>query len=190
VNRGASGPTGAGSTPDDLVAIGVIRGAYGLRGWVRIAKYAADGSVLESVPRWWLTGSGLTQPLVLEGSKHSGEALVAKWQGCYVKETADALKGAVVAVARSDFPPLAPGEHYWSDLPGSRVVNREGRELGRIAGLRTDGKGAQWLEVTGKPPVSRQAKGSGTMLIPLVEQYIDAIDTDAGLIRVDWQEDW
>jgi ribosomal 30S subunit maturation factor RimM len=28
------------------------------------------------------------------------------------------------------------------------------------------------------------------MLIPLVEQYVDAVDTGAGVIRVDWQEDW
>jgi 16S rRNA processing protein RimM len=190
VNAGAQGRAGTERTPDDLVELGVVRGAYGLRGWVRIARYAADGSVLESVPRWWLTGRGLPQRLVIEGAKRSGEALVAKWRGCDVKEAADALKGAVVAVARSDFPPLAPGEHYWSDLAGSRVVNRAGRELGRIAGLRTDGKGAQWLEVRVERKGSRQSKAPETMLIPLVEQYVDEVDTDAGLIRVDWQEDW
>jgi 16S rRNA processing protein RimM len=187
VNAGAQGPAVTGRTPDDLVELGVVRGAYGLRGWVRIAKYAADGSVLESVPHWWLTGRGPPQRLVVEGAKRSGEALVAKWQGCDVKEIADALKGAVVAVARGDFPPLAPGEHYWSDLAGSRVVNRDGRELGRVAGLRTDGKGAQWLEVRAE---TAEPKGSGAILIPLVEQYLDAVDTGAGLVRVDWQEDW
>jgi ribosomal 30S subunit maturation factor RimM len=56
--------------------------------------------------------------------------------------------------------------------------------------LRTDGKGAQWLEVRVERQGSRQSKAPETMLIPLVEQYVDAVDTDAGLIRVDWQEDW
>jgi 16S rRNA processing protein RimM len=74
------------------VELGVVVGAYGLRGWVRIAKFAADGSVLESVPHWWLTGRGPPQRVVVEGTRRSGEALVAKWQGCDVKEAADALK--------------------------------------------------------------------------------------------------
>jgi 16S rRNA processing protein RimM len=190
VNAGTRGPAGTDITPDDLVELGVVVGAYGLRGWVRIAKFAADGSVLETVPRWWLTGRGSPQRLVIEGSKHRGEALVAKWQGCEVKEAAEALKGAAVAVARSDFPPLAPGEHYWSDLAGSRVVNREGRELGRISGLRADGKGAQWLEVQAERKGSGHVKSQAPLLIPLVEQYVDMVDTEAGLIRVDWQEDW
>jgi 16S rRNA processing protein RimM len=170
-----------GGTPTDLVELGVVRGAYSLRGWVRIAMHATDGSVLETVPRWWLTGRGEPTPLTVEQVRRRGQALVAKWQGCEVKEEADALKGAAVAVSRSEFPPLAAGEHYWCDLAGGRVVNREGRELGTVVALRSDGRGAQWLEV---------GKGSARMLIPLVEQYVDAIDAGAGMIRVDWQEDW
>lgn len=186
---GAHGPAGTERPPEDLVGLGVVRGAYGVRGWVRISRYAADGSVLEAVPRWWLTEKGPPRRLVIEELERRGESLVVKWSGCDVKEDADALKGAVVAVARSDFPPLDAGEHYWSDLAGSRVVNREGRELGRIAALRSDGKGAQWLEVQAAGGVA-PPKGSKKMLIPLVEQYVDAVDTDVGLVRVDWQEDW
>lgn len=188
-----------GGPPMDLMELGVVRGAYGLRGWVRIAKHATDGSVLESVPRWWLTGRGAPRLLVVEGFRRSGQALVAKWQDCEVKEDADALKGAAVAVSRSDFPPLAPGEHYWCDLCGGRVVNRDGRELGTVVALRSDGRGAQWLEVERRQAEGRQVEGRKTapakskesrMLIPLVEQYVDAVETDAGVIRVDWQEDW
>lgn len=178
-----------GDVPAGLVELGVVRGAYGVRGWVRIAKHAADGSVLETIPHWWLTGRGAARLLRIEEVKRRGASLVAKWQGCEVKEDADALRGAAVAVKRSDFPPLAPGEHYWCDLAGGRVVNREGRELGRVVGLRSDGRGAQWLELQ-RDSAAEVPKGSETMLIPLVEQYVDAVDAGAGVIRVDWQEDW
>jgi ribosomal 30S subunit maturation factor RimM len=40
---------------------------------------------------------------------------------------------------------------------------------------------AQWLEVD---------DGQATRLIPLVEQYLDAIDVEAQVVRVDWQEQW
>jgi 16S rRNA processing protein RimM len=179
-----------GGAPADLVELGVVRGAYGLRGWVHVAKHATDGSVLESVRRWWLTGRGDPKPLRLEQVGHRGQALVAKWRGCEVKEEADALKGAAVAVSRSDFPPLAAGEHYWCDLAGRRVVNREGRELGAVVALRSDGRDAQWLEVERQVPAVGKSKESARVLIPLVEQYVDAVDAGAGVIHVDWQEDW
>jgi 16S rRNA processing protein RimM len=59
------------------------------------------------------------------------------------------------------------------------VVNRK-RELGVVSGLR-EGPGGQWLEVR---------DGTMTLLIPLAEPYIDAIDLAAREVRVDWQEDW
>jgi 16S rRNA processing protein RimM len=104
--------------------------------------------------------------------------------GCETKEAADALRGATVAVARDRFPPLPQGQHYLGDLLGSRVVNRTGETLGAVSGLRANevaGVLRQWLEVT---------DGSDTHLIPLVEPYVDEVDTAAKVVRVDWQRDW
>ena len=38
-------------------------------------------------------------------------------------------------------------EYYWVDLPGCRVVNRDGDDLGEVTGLR-ENAGGQWLEVS------------------------------------------
>lgn len=174
----------AAARPADLIELGAIRGAYGVRGWVRIAPHA-DGDVLAAVPQWWLVGSeGTVQCVAVEGLRRHGAAILAKWPGCESKEAADALKGLAVAVARSAFPPPAPGEHYLADLLGSRVVNRSGEVLGEVSGLRTNeagGERRQWLEVTDH---------GGTRLIPLVEPYVDAVDPAAREVRVDWQRDW
>lgn len=171
--------------PDDLIPLGVVRGAYGVKGWVRIAPLAADGTVLETVHRWWLLQGAAIDQLTLQQVRPHSDSIVAKWQGCESKEAADALKDATIAVARSDFPPPAEGEHYLSDVIGYRVVNREGIELGTASGLRTGknrDRSMQWLEVTS------EAVGLESLLIPLVDQYVDAIEP--GLIRVDWQSDW
>lgn len=179
-----------GNVPGDLVELGAIRGAYGVKGWVRIAPYAADGGVLEAVPTWWVIGAarGNATPrreqVTVEASRRHGPSILAKWPGCDTKEAADALKGAAVAVARGDFPPLPDGEHYLSDLLGSRVVNRSGDRLGEVSGLRANevaGVLRQWLEVT---------DGDHTHLIPLVEPYVDAVDASAKVVKVDWQRDW
>jgi len=180
------GLTGRGAFRADLVELGAIRGAYGVKGWVRIAPYASDGGVLEAVPRWWVLRAGDSPrgQVTVKASRRHGSAILAKWPGCDTKEAADALKGATVAVARGDFPPLPEGEHYLSDLLGSRVVNRSGDRLGVVSGLRASeaaGVLRQWLEVT---------DGDLTHLIPLVAPYVDAVDAAGKVVKVDWQRDW
>jgi len=175
--------------PGDLIELGAVRGAYGLKGWVRIAPLAVDGVVLERVHRWWLLGGPEPRELEVQDVKRHAESILAKWTGCESKEAAEAVRGGTIAVARSDFPVPSEGEHYLSDVVGYRVVNRDGFELGTVSGLRTggaesrNGSGAQWLEVQGGQ--QRQS-----LLIPLVDQYVEAIESDARVIRVDWQSDW
>ncbi|MGZ8993976.1 MAG: ribosome maturation factor RimM [Candidatus Binatia bacterium] len=175
--------------PGNLIELGAVRGAYGLKGWVRIAPFAADGIVLESVRRWWLLGGAKPLELSVQEVKRHTESILAKWAGCESKEAADALKGATIAVARSDFPALDEDEHYLNDMVGYRVINRQGLELGTICGVRSgdvenrSGAAAQWLEVS----VGDQRD---TLLIPLVDRYVEGIELEARLIRVDWEGDW
>ncbi|MCS7102004.1 MAG: ribosome maturation factor RimM [Burkholderiaceae bacterium] len=168
------------AAPADLVALGVLRGAYGVRGWVRIAPYAAEPSVLLACRRWWLLHEGRGEPLTVDAVRRHGAVLVAKWQGYDQREAVEALKGAEVAVARAEFPPAAAGQYYWVDLIGARVVNRAGVELGTVVGLHSNGA-QDLLQIAGP---------QGTRLVPLVERYVDGIDTAARLIRVDWEPDW
>jgi 16S rRNA processing protein RimM len=126
--------------------------------------------------------------LEVQDVKRHGESILAKWTGCESKEAADAEKGGTIAVARSEFPVPTEGEHYLSDVVGYRVVNRDGFELGTVSGLRTgvedrSGSGAQWLEV-------ESGLQGQSLLIPLVDQYVEAIESDARVIRVDWQSNW
>jgi 16S rRNA processing protein RimM len=174
--------------PGDLIELGAVRAAYGLKGWVRIAPFAIDGVVLERVHHWWLLGGPVPRELEVQDVKRHGESILAKWTGCESKEAADAEKGGTIAVARSEFPVPSEGEHYLSDVVGYRVVNRDGFELGTVSGLRTgvedrSGSGAQWLEVEG-------GLQGQSLLIPLVDQYVEAIESDGRVIRVDWQSNW
>lgn len=176
--------SGAGESepPADLVELGALRGAYGLKGWIRFVPHAAVSEVLPTARRWWLKGPAGARDVMPEGVQRHGGAMLVKWAGCDSKEQADAWKGATVAVSRSEFPPLRDGEYYWTDLLGCQVVNRSGVELGVISGLR-ESPGGQWLEVSKGP-------GGEPMLIPLVEKYVEAVDPLARRVRVDWQEDW
>jgi 16S rRNA processing protein RimM len=162
--------------------LGRVRGAYGLRGWVRIAPHTPLAEVLHSTRRWWLLGPGGAREVQVSALRRQGSGLVAKWDGCDTPEAADALKGASVAVARRDFPPLQGQEYYWVDLIGLQVINRSDRNLGVVKGLRTSAA-HDLLEIE---PASQGAQ----ILVPVVGDFIDGIDLDAGTIRVNWDPEW
>ncbi len=166
--------------PPDLVALGVVRGAYGVKGWVRIQPLGTEGT-LQSARPWWLQlQDGGVQELKVSGVKPHSGTLLAKWEGCETPELADALKGATVAVARSQFPALPEGEVYWVDLIGARVVNRSGIELGVVSGLTSNGA-QDLLEVK---------RAEGTLLVPMVPSYVESVDVAAREVRVDWEIGW
>ena len=83
---------------------------------------------------------------------------------------------------RSEFPPAAEGEFYWADLLGCRVVGADGEILGTVAGL-SESRAGQLIEVD-------DGHGGPKRLIPLIEQYVQAVDPIARLVQVDWQKDW
>jgi 16S rRNA processing protein RimM len=174
--------TAAADVPPDLVELGAVSGAYGVKGWVRIALFGSEGSVLLDSEDWWLMQEGRSSRVTPEARRRYGKSVLAKWSGCESREAADQLRGVVVAVPRREFPPVSEGSYYWVDLLGCQVLNRGGDDLGQVSGLR-ENAGGQWLEI-------RDHRTAGVLLIPLVEQFVEAVDPTARVIRVDWERDW
>jgi 16S rRNA processing protein RimM len=134
-------------------------------------------------------------PVEITGMRAQGAALVAKWHGCDDPESAQSLKGWGIAVSRAGFPRLPQGQYYWVDLVGARVVNRGGAELGVVSGVRSNGA-HDLLEVgavvvaQASVPANAPATPVAMMLIPMVPSYVDDVDLEARVIRVDWEADW
>lgn len=58
LKRGATGlPAALAYTdklPDDLIEVGYIGAAYGIRGWIKVQPHADDAGALLHARRWWL----------------------------------------------------------------------------------------------------------------------------------------
>jgi 16S rRNA processing protein RimM len=181
-------PTEPTSTAARWVPVGVVRGAFGVRGAVKIEPYAGpESSVLEHARRWRLDrpapGKVARSPLPLPadispaGARRHGAFIVATVDPPLTREQVLALKGAEVLVDRADFPALEPDEHYWTDLIGCRVINPGGDDLGEVAGL----------EDHGAHSVLRLDNG---ILIPFVAAYVLEVEPQARRIVADWSADW
>ena len=164
-----------------LVDVGVVRGAYGLKGWVKVTPFSIDAAVLMRAREWWLKTEAAAPRLVkVEAARRHSGNIVAKWGGFDVPEPCEVLKGSTVAVDRAAFPPLHDGEAYWIDLIGAQVVNRAGAALGEVQGVRSNGA-QDLMEVR---------CATGVFWVPMVAQYIDSVDAEKGVIRVDWEPGW
>jgi 16S rRNA processing protein RimM len=186
VAESAFNPVPPVAIPADLVVVGHVMGVYGLQGWVRIRAYSAQADALLNVKTWWLDKPALHDVTCLKVKMHSGD-VVAQLQGVVDRDAAQALKGTVISISRSRFPPLDDNEYYWSDLIGLTVINLQGEILGQVLDLIDNGA----------HPVLRVADSSvqaGVQaverLIPFVDHYVTQVDLSAKKISVDWGLDY
>jgi 16S rRNA processing protein RimM len=162
--------------------MGRVAAPYGVKGWIKVKVFSDEVDALLVHPTWWIgRDQDWTAFTVAEGQAH-GATVVARLEGVDVREAAADLKGLEIAVPRERLPAAADGEFYWTDLEGMEVLNREGRLLGRVETLFSNG--AQSVLVV------RTDAGGGELLIPFVAAYVDGVDAAARRIRVDWQPDW
>ncbi|MDR5743626.1 ribosome maturation factor RimM [Caballeronia sp. LZ029] len=179
--------------PDDAVELGFIADAYGLKGWVKIVPHAngkQGGDALLNVKRWWLVkGRDYKSARCLQSKVHA-DTIVARFAGCDDRDTALALKGHTVNIARSDFPKLdSEDEFYWVDLIGLDVESEAGVALGRVADLIDNG--AHSILRIEYPSTDKDGKPvTGERLIPFVGVYVKTVDRAAKRIVVDWDADY
>ena len=85
---------------------------------------------------------------------HSGRFLVLfdGVNGIEGEEGADALRGADLCVLPGDEPPRPPGYWFGFELEGLSVLDRSGRELGRVRGLSEAGGRALLVVQTPRGP--------------------------------------
>lgn len=174
--------------PDDLVQVGHITGAYGIRGGIRIAPYSADADALLNVKTWWLDKPALRPVQVRSAKYHSGD-VTATLVDVTDRSLAEALKGATVQVSRADFPELPEDEYYWSDLIGLDAVNLQGEALGKVADMMSNGPQSILRIVPDVNPDMPDAKPE-ERLVPFVDQYVKTVDLKARLITLDWGLDY
>jgi 16S rRNA processing protein RimM len=155
--------------------MGRVAGAYGVRGWVKVAPQSGVEADLAAATEWWL---GEERRRVERARRHSA-TVIAKLEGVDTPEQARALKGREVSVARDALPEPGAGRYYLADLLGLEVVNGQGRKLGVVR---------QWL--TNGPQDVMELEGDPVRLLPWVPAVVKRVDLEAGVIEVEWEADW
>jgi 16S rRNA processing protein RimM len=160
---------------DERVCVGVIAGAHGLRGLVRVRPFtdtpegvAAYGPVeTEDRTRW----------LNLAIANRLGKGLIlVRVEGIADRTAAEALRGTRLYVARALLPDPDEDEFYHADLIGLAVVTRAGDTLGRVRMVHDYGAGES-LEIA-------MTDGSVAM-VPFTRVAVPKVDVAGGIVVVE-----
>lgn len=162
------------------VAMGYIKGVFGIKGWIKIAASTEYADSLLDYPEWLLSKDGKTLNVSIESGKVAGDELQVKLKGIDDRNQAFLLRGYTVEIPRDLFAPTDEDEYYWADLVGMAVVNKDGIALGTVKNLMETGAN-DVLMIQGE---------YGQILIPFVSQYIETVDTDGKIITADWGLDY
>ena len=121
----------------DLLAIGTIRTAWGVKGWLKLSSFSGEWEHFASLEKVDLKApdSPRTREYRVEGFRmHQGSGMF-KLAGVDSPEAGKQLSGREILVPRELAAPLQKDEWYLSDLVGLRMIDRKGTEYGRIVGI-------------------------------------------------------
>ncbi len=205
---------GAQQAPDDLIELGRIVSAYGVRGWVKVQPHSAQSLVLRAAPVWWLTPPIFSPPPSFQSAESSdavkfrphtvkqvrpqGASIVADLEQVDDRDLAESLRGYTVHVSRQFFPKAQADEFYWVDLENCYVYSDaqlvglvlEVVDNGAHAILRVQRMGLEGDQVPSEehpPTVILDTKGRPEeILVPFVAAHVQHVDIAARRIETDW----
>ncbi|MGB1034677.1 MAG: ribosome maturation factor RimM [Primorskyibacter sp.] len=163
------------SDKPDLVCVGAIAGAFGVRGDARIKSFCADpAAIADYAPLYDETGKREFSVKLIGKAKG---AFTAKLGTVTSREMAEAMKGFRLYAPRERLPALPDDEFYHSDLIGMAVFDTGGGELGEVTSVQNHGA-SDLLEL-------RVPGQSATVLLPFTLVCVPTVDLTARRIVAD-----
>ncbi len=164
----------------DWVILGRVSGFFGLQGWVKVFSHTEPRHGIVRYSPIFLNHRDEWQPFKVEDGRAHGVGVVLKFKGYDDRDQAATLLHRDIAVRRIQLPPTTPGEYYWTDLQGLRVVTLEGMVLGTVSRLFATGSNDVLV-----------VQGERERLLPFIrDQVVVDVDLEQRVLRVDWDPDF
>jgi 16S rRNA processing protein RimM len=161
----------------DMVLVGLITGAHGIRGEVKLRSFTADPQAIASYSPLETAKGAKVEIARLRAAR---DGFIAILKSVADRNAAEALRGTELFVPRERLPEPGDDEVYVHDLIGLPVQLLDGSILGEVVGVENYGAG-DLIEV--------KVEGrKDTVLIPFADQFVREADEDK--VVVDLPEDF
>ena len=168
----------------NLIRLGRVTGLYGVKGWVKVFSDTDPREAITDYSEWLLKREHGWRRIAVESGRKQGKNVVVKLAGIDDRDMAATLSGCEIAITRDQLAATKPGEYYWIDLEGLKVVTTDGVELGIVDHLF--GTGANDVLV-----VREDNSEARERLIPYVSgQVVTEVDLQEKRMIVDWDPEF
>lgn len=156
----------------DLIQVGRVAGAFGVRGEVRITSFTGDPLAL--VDYKTLQREDGSPALTLTAGRAVKGGVIVRAKEVETREQAEALRGLKLFISRDRLPEPEEDEFYVTDLIGLAVETAEGEALGRVKAVQDFGAG-DLLEIT-------PAEGGATWYLPFTREAVPDVRLADGVV--------
>lgn len=161
---------------DDLVAVGKISKAHGIKGEVKVQPYFGTPADFLNYREFSCLDpeSGTRRNLKVILCRPQAGVVILKLEGIADRTAAESYQNVELSVASDLLPPLPDDEYYWHELDGFQVETDTGRRLGKATSFFQT-SAHDILVVRG---------GGREYLIPLKKEFILKRDDEAAILTV------
>jgi 16S rRNA processing protein RimM len=166
----------ANHSEPELIRVGYVIGAHGVRGAIRVRLDNPDSALLQCVERLTLAQKGERAEYRVTSAQSAGRGTFkVTLDGVAGADHAVALRGAIVMVAAAALPPTTAREFYYFEAIGCEVVTTKGFRVGIIKEIFSNGANDVWV-------VRDQ---SLEHLVPVIEDIVKEIDLAARRVIIE-----
>jgi 16S rRNA processing protein RimM len=168
------------SNQDNWIVVGRFGRPHGIKGFVTVHSFTEPRDNILRYTNWHISVNNQWQPIKLLCAEVQNKSIIAQIEGYPERETVARLTNIEIAVQKEQLEELQPGEYYWHQLIGMKVITTQGDVLGKVAELLPTGSNDVLV-----------VEGEKRHLIPyLPGKFILDINDNQQLITVDWDVDF
>ena len=167
----------------DLIAIGFVRTAYGVKGDIKVSSYSGETEHFFKLKEVFLKKGTVQKHFGVERVQVLNGDILLKLRTLNSPEAAKMYATWDIVVSREFASPLEEGEFYYCDLFGS-VLLHEGNRMGVVKSVIDNGA-STLLEIDCDPDTDGKKR---TVLVPFLDQFIGQVDTKGKTIEL--KETW
>ena len=166
-------------SPNDLIAIAVIRRAVGLKGFCAIETIGSTFALIEPLVVVYAgRDENNTRELTIEEIEKRPKGFVCRFREIVDREGIEQLNGCKIFIPGENLPALGDGEYYHFELEGFQVLSDS---TGALIG---------WVrEVVNLPTLDAleiELKKGKTVLLPYNDETVLSVDMNKRQIVVKW----
>ena|SRR5690625_3271291 len=168
------------SKGDNMFIVGKVLNTHSWRGEVKVQQITDFAERFNSGETVYAKDEeGQIIPLKIKRCRKHKNALLIHFDGYDSLNEVEFLKGLELMIKEEQLTPLAPGEYYYHEIIGCKVVTTDKKEIGVIESILTPGANDVWVV---------RGENNKEILLPYIKQVVKEVDVVEKQVMIEVME--